>query len=100
MDSGLSGDREMDVQHFYEYGAGKREDAPEEGWYLLCHNEEEAISCYGLYTEGFGCRGVKTLIGEDVNDFDLVWYPCYMNEDSKNIRVLERAQDGLPRRFV
>lgn len=99
-DSGLSEDRRVDVQHFYEYGAGKREDAPEEGWYLLCRDEEETISCYGLYTEGFGCRGVKTLIGEDVNAFDLVWYPCYMNEDSQNIRVLERAQDGLPRRFV
>lgn len=99
-DSGLSEDRRVDVQHFYEYGAGKREDAPEEGWYLLCRSEEEDISCYGLYTEGFGCRGVKTLIGEDVNAFDLVWYPSYMNEVSPNIRVLERAQDGLPRRFV
>lgn len=99
-DSGLSGDRKVDVQHFFEYNAGKREDAPAEGWYLLCRDEEEAISCYGLYTEGFGCRGVKTLIGEDVNAFDLVWYPCYMNGDSQNIRVLERAQDGLPRRFV
>lgn len=98
-DSGLSGDRQVDVQHFYEYNAGKREDAPEEGWYLLCRDEEEVISCYGLYTEGFGCRGVKTLIGEDVNTFDLVWYPSYMNV-SQNIRVLERAQDGLPRRFV
>lgn len=99
-DSGLSEDRRVDVQHFYEYNAGKREDAPEEGWYLLCRDEEEAISCYGLYTEGFGCRGVKTLIGEDVNAFDLVWYPSYMNEVSPNIRVLERAQDGKPRRFV
>lgn len=99
-DSGLSEDRRVDVQHFYEYNAGKREDAPEEGWYLLCRDEEDAISCYGLYTEGFGCRGVKTLIGEDVNAFDLVWYPSYMNEVSPNIRVLERAQDGKPRRFV
>lgn len=99
-DSGLSEDRRVDVQHFYEYNAGEREDAPEEGWYLLCRDEEEAISCYGLYTEGFGCRGVKTLIGEDVNAFDLVWYPSYMNEVSPNIRVLERAQDGKPRRFV
>lgn len=99
-DSGLSEDRRVDVQHFYEYNAGKREDAPEEGWYLLCRDEEEAISCYGLYTEGFGCRGVKTLIGEDVNAFDLVWYPCYVNADSQNIKVLERARDGLPRRFV
>lgn len=98
-DSGLSGDRQVDVQHFYEYNAGEREDAPEEGWHLLCRDEEETVSCYGLYTEGFGCRGVKTLIGEDVNAFDLVWYPSYMNMDS-NIRVLERAQDGLPRRFV
>lgn len=99
-DSGLSEDRRVDVQHFYEYNAGKREDAPEEGWYLLCRDDGEDIFFYGLYTEGFGCRGVKTMIGEEVNAFDLVWYPCYMNGDSKNIRVLERAQDGRPRRFV
>ena len=43
---------------------------------------------------------MKTLIGEDVNTFDLVWDPCAFSHDGKNIRVLERAQDGLPRRFV
>ncbi len=99
-DSELSLDRRVDVQHFYEYRAGLREDGPEEGWYLLCRAEEEPLSIYGLYTEEFGCRGMKILIGEDVNTFDRNWYPSFMNEDSKNIRVLERAQDGLPRRFV
>lgn len=93
-------ERKVDMQHFYEYGAGKREDAPEEGWYRLCFNEGEGIFCYGLYTESFGCRGVKILIGEDVNAFDLVWYPTVRNDFSENIKVLERAQDGLPRRFV
>ncbi len=99
-DSELSLDRRVDVQHFYEYRAGLREDGPEEGWYLLCRAEEEPLSIYGLYTEEFGCRGMKILIGEDVNTFDRNWYPSFMNEDSKNIRVLERARDGLPRRFV
>lgn len=98
-DGELSLNREMSKGHYVEYGEGKRE-APEEGWYLLCRAEEEDISFYGLFTEEFGCRGVKTLIGEDVNTFDLVWDPCAFSHDGKNIRVLERAQDGLPRRFV
>ena len=106
-DSELFLNRQVDMQLFYEYGAATREmkdmviqDAPEEGWYLLCCNEEESISLYGLFTKDFGCRGMKTLIGEDVNTFDLVWYPSGMNGYSGNIRVLEQAQDGLPRRFV
>ena len=106
-DSELFLNRRVDMQLFYEYGAATREvrdmviqDAPEEGWYLLCCNEEESISLYGLFTKDFGCRGMKTLIGEDVNTFDLVWYPSIVNGDSGNIRVLEQAADGLPRRFV
>ncbi len=99
-DSELSLNREVDVQHFYEYRAGLREDGPEEGWYLLCRAQEEPISLYGLYTEEFGCRGMKILIGEEVNTFDRNWHPSFLNGDSKNIRVLERAGDGLPRRFV
>lgn len=99
-DGELSLNRQVDMQHFYEYGTGAREDAPEEGWYLLCRDEEETVSFYGLFTEDFGCRGVKSLIGEDVNTFDLVWYPTVRNGVSANIRVLEWAQDGLPRRFV
>lgn len=99
-DSELLLDRQVDMQHFYEYQNGKREDAPEEGWYRLCRAEDESLSVYGLFTKDFGCRGVKTLIGEDVNTFDLVWYPTVRNDFSENIKVLERAQDGLPRRFV
>ena len=99
-DGELSLNRQVDMQHFYEYGRGEREDAPEDGWYLLCSDEENSIAFYGLFTEDFGCRGVKTLIGDDVNTFDLVWYPTVRNGVSANIRVLERAQDGLPRRFV
>lgn len=106
-DSELFLNRRVDMQLFYEYATAAREatdmviqDAPEEGWYLLCRNEEESISLYGLFTKDFGCRGMKTLIGEDVNTFDLVWYPSGMNGDSGNVRVLEQAQDGLPRRFV
>ncbi len=99
-DGELSLNRQVDMQHFYEYGRGEREDAPEDGWYLLCSDEEDSIAFYGLFTEDFGCRGVKTLIGDDVNTFDLVWYPTVRNSASANIRVLEQAQDGLPRRFV
>ena len=105
-DSELFLNRQVD-QHFIEYGAAAREatdmviqDAPEEGWYLLCRGAGDSVSLYGLFTKDFGCRGMKTLIGEDVNTFDLVWYPTGMNGDSGNIRVLERAADGLPRRFV
>ena len=72
----------------------------ENGWYLLCRNEEAGISLYGLYTEEFGCRGIKTLIGEDVNSYDISWCASRMNGYSANIRVLETEENGLPVRFV
>lgn len=89
-DSELALDRELDNQ----------KEPPENGWYLICRNEEEKISLYGLYTQEFGPRGIKMLIGEDVNTYDIAWCPSGMNKDSANIRVLEKAEDGLPRRFV
>lgn len=99
-DSELTLDRRVDVTHFVNYLNGEQETAPEKGWYLLCRAEEDPISVYGLFTEKFGCRGMKLLIGEDVNTFDRVWHPSQMNESSENIRVMERAEDGMPRRFV
>lgn len=90
-------DGELYLNRAIDYQA---QDSLENGWYLLCRNEEAQISLYGLYTEEFGCRGVKTLIGEDVNTYDIAWCPSAMNEEEANIRVLEQAQDGLPRRFV
>ncbi len=107
-DSELSLDREIDYQAYYEYLYNMQDDAQQEnpenplenGWYLLCRNEEAGISLYGLYTEEFGCRGIKTLIGEDVNAYDISWCASRMNEDSANIRVLETEENGLPVRFV
>lgn len=106
-DSELALDRELDYQAYYDYLGGKQnsqgkeqEEPPENGWYLLCRNEEARISLYGLYTQEFGPRGIKTLIGEDVNTYDIAWCPSGMNRDSANIRTLESAEDGLPRKFV
>lgn len=96
-------DRRIDIQAYYEYQNGDPNggDNPlEDGWYLVCSDPEEKISLYGLYTEESGCRGVKTVIGGDVNTYDIVWCPSTMNGDSANIRVLEEDEDGLPRRFV
>lgn len=99
-DSGLSRNREVDYQTYLRYTLGEAENPMEDGWYLVCRNEEAGISLYGLYTGKFGFRGLKTLIGEDVNTYDMQWCPSYLNSTSDNIRVLEQAQDGLPRRFV
>lgn len=106
-DSELGLDRKLDYQAYYNYLEGKQdgqggeqEEPPENGWYLLCRNEEAQVSLYGLYTKEFGPRGIKTLIGEDVNTYDISWCPSPANGDHSNIRALESAQDGLPRRFV
>lgn len=106
-DSELALDRKIDYQAYYTYLYGQQEGQDSEpenplenGWYLLSRNEEAQISLYGLYTQDFGPRGIKTLIGEDVNTYDIAWCPSGMNEDSANIRTLEETDDGLPRRFV
>lgn len=99
-DSELSLKRRVDYQAYYQYTRGEAENPMVNGWYLLCQNEDVGISLYGLYTEEFGFRGLKTLIGEDVNTFDGKWCASPMNISDDDIRVLELAQDGLPRRFV
>lgn len=98
-DSELFLNRQADVQAYYQYIMGEAENPMENGWYLLCENKSAGIALYGLYTEEFGFRGLKTLIGEDVNTFDARWCVSLMNSPD-NIRVLEQAEDGLPRRFV
>lgn len=99
-DSELSLNREVDYQTYFKFVRGEAENPLENGWYLLCRNEEAGISLYGLYTEEFGFRGLKTLIDDDVNTYDGKWCASPINMDSGNIRVLEQADDGLPRRFV
>lgn len=102
-DSELTLNRKIDYQAYYEYVLrGEGENPLVNGWYRLCVNEREGISLYGLYTEQFGFRGIKTLtmVGGDVNDFDIRWYPSMLNENRENIRVLDRESNGLARRFV
>lgn len=99
-DSELSLNREVDYQTYFEFVGGEAENPMENGWYLLCRSEDAGISLYGLYTEEFGFRGIKTLIDDDVNTYDGKWCASPINMDSGNIRVLEQADDGLPRRFV
>lgn len=101
-DSELTLNRKIDYQAYYEYLRGEGENPMINGWYLLCQNDREAISLYGLYTEQFGFRGVKTLmmVGGDVNTFDIKWYPSMANQNKDNIRVLDRESNGLARRFV
>lgn len=93
--------RKVDYQTYFKFVRGEAENPMENGWYLLCSNEEAGISLYGLYTEEFGFRGLKTLIDEDVNTYDIKWCASLLiNPSGDNIRVLEWAEDGLPRRFV
>lgn len=99
-DSELSLNRQVDHQAYYQYIVGEAENPMENGWYLLCENKDARIALYGLYTEEFGFRGLKTLIGEDVNTFDGEWCVSLLNGLDDNIRVLDQAEDGLPRRFV
>lgn len=66
---------------------------------------EDIISVYGLYTEEYGLRGVKIMVGEgtdkDVNNFDIPW--SFLG--TGRVHVFETAQedktpDGLPRTFA
>lgn len=98
-DGELALKREFDVQSYYEWKEDREGEKPQDGWYLLCEDQDAGISLYGLYTEEFGFRGFKTLIGEDVNTFDGRWCASWLTSND-NIRVLEQAEDGLPRRFV
>lgn len=94
------GSREFDVQSYYDWQEGKGGEKPEDGWYLLCREDGGLIYLYGLYTEEFGFRGLKVRIGQDETNLDIPWCASYLNGNSENIRVLEYAENGWPRRFV
>ncbi len=104
-DSELELNRKLDIQAYYDYiyaeDSKTAENPMENGWYLLFHNDKEAVSLYGLYTEEFGFRGIKmkTMVGGNVNTWDIKWCPSYFNQEKDNIRVLERESNGLVRRF-
>lgn len=105
-DGDLDLNRKLDIQAYYDYvyaeDSKTAENPMENGWYLLFHNETEAVSLYGLYTEEYGFRGIKMkmMAGGDVNTWDIKWCPSYLNQGEDNFRVLEREQNGLARRFV
>lgn len=88
----------VDQQAYSEYYLGQTDVCPlEDGtWYLL-QNDASGISLYGLYTEKYGCYGIATLIGEDVNSFPEEWLPGYM---MRSIKVLEWDKDGIPKTFA
>lgn len=97
-DTQLEKEETVDYQGYVQYEYGLDENPMQDGhWYLL-HKEVNAnIAFYGLYTEEYGFRGLKTLIGGDVNTFDVSWMPQGM---PWSVQVLEYAEDGLPRSFA
>lgn len=90
--------KEIDLQAYGKYYLGDTEDCPlEDGtWYLL-QKDASGIVLYGLYTEEYGCYGIGTLIDGDMNFFMEEWLPGYT---PSTVKVLERAENGLPRTFA
>jgi len=87
------------VQACYENG----EAALEEGIYLLevyQGPDGSDIGIYGMYSEEYGCEGIKILIGDDANDFDEKWLVSWMHGREGNVRLYESAEDGMPRTFA
>lgn len=97
-DSGLASAAGIEPAEYYDDLYRDKKNPLEDGnWYLLRRDEEDGIDFYGLFTEEFGCRGVKTLIDGDVNTFDIPWAVT-----SRGIEVMmfEKAEDGRPRSFA
>lgn len=80
------------------------EEALDEGIYKLMEVKDEessGIVIYGIYTKEFGCYGIKTLIGEDINTFPIKWKPALLSGIGENIiRVYEKAEDKEARTFA
>ncbi|MBD5476001.1 MAG: hypothetical protein HDR17_08495 [Lachnospiraceae bacterium] len=88
----------VDVTAYYDYLYNGGQFPLEDGaWYLIRKDEEYGIDLYGLYTDQYGCRGVKMMIDGDVNSLDLPWLPTGLKPE---IFMLEQTQDGLPRTFA
>lgn len=99
-DAELLQKRQFDVQSYSSWKEGEGGKKPEDGWYLLCREDGGLVYLYGLYTENFGFRGIKVRIGGDVTNLDLPWCASYLNGSGENIRIMESAENGWPRRFV
>lgn len=88
----------VDVTAYYDYLHNGGQSPLEDGtWYLIHKDEEYGIDFYGLYTDQYGCRGVKMMIDGDVNSLDLPWLPTGLKPE---VFMLEQTQDGLPRTFA
>ncbi|MDE7132853.1 MAG: hypothetical protein K2O65_13815, partial [Lachnospiraceae bacterium] len=88
----------VDVTAYYDYLYNGGQSPLKDGaWYLIHKDEEYGIDFYGLYTDQYGCRGVKMMIDGDVNSLDLPWLPTGLKPE---VFMLEQTQDGLPRTFA
>lgn len=97
-DSGLASAAGIEPAEYYDDLYRDKKNPLEDGnWYLLRRDEEDGIDFYGLFTEEFGCRGVKTLIDGDVNTFDIPWA---VTSRGIEVMMLEKAEDGRPRSFA
>ncbi len=98
-DSGLAEAEPVNLEEYWDYlYEGKEIPLKDSTWYRLPQEKEREISFYGLYTEEYGCRGMKIEIGGDVNTFDQTWTPTSFNPD---VMILEESEtDGLPRSFA
>lgn len=89
---------------YYTSYVNHGEDALDEGIYKLMEVKDEessGIVIYGIYTKEFGCYGIKTLIGEDINTYPIKWKPALLSGIGENIiRVYEKAEDNEARTFA
>ncbi len=87
------------IQAYYQNG----EEVLEEDVYLLERRkgaDDTDIKIYGMYTKEFGFRGIKILVGSDVNNFDEPWMLAYPHGMEENTALYALAEDGMPRTFV
>lgn len=89
---------------YYMSYVNRGEEALDEGIYKLIEVKDEestGIVIYGIYTKEFGCYGIKTLIGEDINTYPIKWKPALLSGIGENIiRVYEKAEDKEARTFA
>lgn len=100
-DTGLSMEKTIDAQTYYEYLMFDKGKCPlkDGDWYMLHRNEQWDINFYGLYTDDYGCRGMKIQVGKDINTYDVTWMSAVMQSGIEVLSV-EAAQDGGPRSFI
>lgn len=98
-DTALASAESMDYAAYYDYLFEGADFPMLDGhWYLLPQKEETGIAFYGLYTQGYGFRGMKIKVGDDVNTFDQPWMPAPF---PINTLILEESEtDGMPRSFA